>query len=119
VEYIRAVHAFTPSTHAAPSTKTIASIRHLHPLVGVDLPPFVNNFHLKIDFVLDRNGFISILTRFPCLSSNDALGTVYELLQDYFVFDDFASGFAIFFEICKHIVCGHILPLVSHLLVAL
>jgi hypothetical protein len=80
----------------APSTKTIVSIRHLHPLVGVDLPPFVDDSHPKINFFLDRKAFISILTRFPCLSSNDASCTVYELLQDYFVFYDFVSGFVSF-----------------------
>jgi hypothetical protein len=44
---------------------------------------------------------------------------VYELLWDCFVHDDFASGFDLFLEICEHITCGHVLPSVSHLLVAL
>jgi hypothetical protein len=103
----------------APLAETITTIRHLHPLVGVDLPPFVDNFHLKINFVLDKEAFIFTLTRFPCLSSDNPLGMVYELLRDYFVLDDFASDFVIFFEIYKHIICGHVLPLVSHLLAAL
>jgi hypothetical protein len=40
------------------------------------------------------------------------------LLWDCFVPDDFASGFNIFFEIHGYITCGHVLPLVSHLLIA-
>ncbi len=43
---------------------------------------------------------------------------VYELLQDYFVLDDSASGFDLFFEICKHIAHGHVLPSISRLFVA-
>jgi hypothetical protein len=41
------------------------------------------------------------------------------LLWDCFVLNDFASSFNIFFEIHGHIACGHVLPSVSHLLVAL
>jgi hypothetical protein len=40
-------------------------------------------------------------------------------LWDCFAYDDFASGFDLFFEICKHITHGHVPPLVSCLLVAL
>ncbi len=38
---------------------------------------------------------------------------VYELLRDCFVLDDFASGFNLFFEVCGHIVQGHIPPSIS------
>jgi hypothetical protein len=43
---------------------------------------------------------------------------VYELLQYYFVLDDFTSGFDFCFKICKHITIGHDLPSVSCLFVA-
>jgi hypothetical protein len=43
---------------------------------------------------------------------------VYELLQDYFVLDDYINDFDLIFEIFEHITCGHVPPLVSHLLVA-
>ncbi len=43
---------------------------------------------------------------------------VYELLWDCFVLGDFASGFEFFLEICGHIVRGHVIPFVSHLIVA-
>ncbi len=33
--------------------------------------------------------------------------------------NDFANGFDIFLEICEHITCGHVLPLISCLLVTL
>ncbi len=38
----------TPNTHVAPLTETITTLHHLHPLVEVDLPPFVDNFHWTI-----------------------------------------------------------------------
>jgi hypothetical protein len=41
---------------------------------------------------------------------------VYELLQDYFVPDDFASDFDLFFKVCGDIVRGHVPPLVSFFL---
>jgi hypothetical protein len=41
---------------------------------------------------------------------------VYELLRDYFVLDDFVSGFDLFFEVCGHIAQGHVPLLVSHFL---
>jgi hypothetical protein len=72
--------ALAPNIHVAPLAETIVTIHHFHPLVGVDLPPFVNDFHPKINFVLDRKAFISTLTCFPCLSYDDPLGMVYELL---------------------------------------
>ncbi len=52
----------------------------------------------------------------PRFSSNGPLGMVYELLQDCFVPNDFANGFDHFFELCGHIVQGHVPPLVLHLL---
>jgi hypothetical protein len=44
---------------------------------------------------------------------------VYELLWDCFVPDDFANGFDLFFEICGHIVRGHVPPSISCLFFAL
>jgi hypothetical protein len=64
----------------APSTKTITTFRHLHPLAEVDLPPFVDDFYLETNLVSDREAFISTFTRAPIFSSNDLLSMVYELL---------------------------------------
>jgi hypothetical protein len=63
-------------------SKPIATLCHFHPLVKVDLLPFVNDFHLEMDLVLDRKTFISILPLFPHLSFGGPLGMVYELLRD-------------------------------------
>jgi hypothetical protein len=41
-----------------PLLKTIVALHHLHPLAKVDLPLFVDDFHLEIDFVLDRKTLI-------------------------------------------------------------
>jgi hypothetical protein len=73
---------------------------------------------IQNEFFLNREAFIFALTHLPCLSSNDFSGMVYELLRDCFVLDDSASGFDFFFEICGHIVHGHVPPSISCLLVA-
>jgi hypothetical protein len=113
------VCALAPNILAAPSAKTIVALRYLYPLVEVDLPPFVDNYHPKMDLVLDRKAFIYALTHFPHLSFNSPSGMVYELLWECFVHDDFVNGFYLFFEICEHITCGLVFPSVSRLLVAL
>jgi len=87
-----------PTLFVTPSTETIATFCHLHPLVEVDLPPFVNNFHLETNLVLDKKIFIFTLTCFPHLSSNDPSSMVYELLWDCFDPNDFANGFDFFFK---------------------
>lgn len=51
---------------------------------------------------------------FGGLSSN----MMYELLQDYFILDDFGNGFDLFSEICGHIVHSHVPPFILCLLVA-
>jgi len=71
------MHALAPSTHRAPSTESIVALHHLHPLTKVDLPLFVNDFHLETNLVLDSKTFIFPLTRSPHPSN-----MVYELLQD-------------------------------------
>ncbi len=49
-------------------SKTIVVLRHLHRLAKVDLPPFVDDFHLETYFVLDIKEFIFALTYSPHLS---------------------------------------------------
>jgi hypothetical protein len=95
-EYVRAICALAPCTHAAPLAKTIATLHHFHPLVEVDFPLFVDDFIQKTDLVLDREAFIYVLTYSPLLSSYSLSNVVYELLQYCFVLDDFASGFEFF-----------------------
>jgi hypothetical protein len=92
---------------------------HLHPLVEVDLPPFVDDFHPKKDFVLDKKTFIFSLACSSRLSFDGPSSMVYELLQDCFIPDDFANGFDFKIYTCGHIICGHVPPLVSCTLVAL
>jgi hypothetical protein len=113
------VHALAPNTLAAPSSKTIVALCHFCPLAEVDLPPFVDNCHPKMDLVLDREAFISTLTHSPRFSFGGPLGMVYELLWDCFVLDDYANGFDSFFEICKHNIRGHVPSSLSCLLVAM
>jgi hypothetical protein len=59
-------------------------------------PPFIDDFHLKTTFVLDRKAFIFFLTRFPSLSFGGLSGMVYEFLQDCFVPNNLTSGFDLF-----------------------
>jgi len=88
--------ALTPNILATPLVNTIVAFRHLHRLAKVDLPLFVDNFHPKIDLVLDTDAFISALTCSPCLSSSGPSIMVYEFLQDCFIHDDSTSGFDFF-----------------------
>jgi hypothetical protein len=117
--YVQTIHALASNIFVTLLVITILALRHLHPLVEVNLPPFVSDFHPKMDLVLDKKAFIFIVACFPCLSFNGLLNMVYELLQDCFVPNDSTTGFHLLFEICKHIACGHVPPLVSSLLVAL
>jgi hypothetical protein len=49
-----------------------------------------------MDLVLDRNAFIFALTHSPHFSFGGPSDMVYEFLWDYFVFDDYVSGFDFF-----------------------
>jgi hypothetical protein len=89
---------------ATPSNETTKVLCFLHPLIEVDLAPFVNDFHHEIEVILNWEAFISVLVHSPHLSSNGTSCMVYELLQDYFVPYDFTSNFNLFFEVCGHIV---------------
>jgi len=49
------------------------TLHHFHPLVEVDLSPFVDDFNLEMDLVLGREAFISPLMHSPRLSCNNPL----------------------------------------------
>jgi hypothetical protein len=115
--YVQTMHALASNISAALSATTILALCHLHPLVEVNLPPFVNDFHSKMDLVLNKKAFIFIVACFPCLSFDGFSNMVYELLQDCFVPND-STSFHLLFKICRHIACGHVPPSVSSLLVA-
>ncbi len=91
------MHILIPSTPATPWAKTIATLPHLHPLVKVDLPLFIDDFHPK-RILFWKEAFIFVLTHFPCFSSNSPLSMVYELLQDCFVPNNSASGLISFLK---------------------
>jgi hypothetical protein len=97
------MHALTPSTPITPFDKTMGILCLFHPLVEVDLPAFVDDFHPETEFILDQNAFIFTLVGSSHLCFDASLGIVYELLQDYLVLDDFTNDFNIFFKICGHI----------------
>jgi hypothetical protein len=48
------MHALASNILVALSMKTILALHHLHPLAKVDLPLFVDDFHPKMDIVLDK-----------------------------------------------------------------
>jgi hypothetical protein len=112
-EYVWIVHALVLNTLVALSDETTGVFRLFHPSTKVHLPPFVDDFHLNIEAILDYEAFVSILAYLPHLSFGGLLGMVYELLWDCFVLDDFVSGFDLFFEVCGHIVWGHVPPSIS------
>ncbi len=58
-EYAQTMCALAPNTLVAPLVETIMTLRHLHPLAKVDLPPFVDDFHLETNLVwIERNLFL-------------------------------------------------------------
>jgi hypothetical protein len=50
------------------------------PLVEVDLPLFVDDFHFETKFTLNQDPFIFALVHSSHFSSSGPLGMVYELL---------------------------------------
>jgi len=79
------VCALALSTPIAPSDETRRVFWFLHLLAEVDLPPFVDDFHLETKVILDQKTFISILACSPHFSFGGPSNMVYELLQNYFV----------------------------------
>jgi hypothetical protein len=75
-------------------------------------PHFFNDFHLKMKIILAREAFVSTLICSPRLFSSGPLNMLYELLWNCFVPIDYAMSFDLFFEICGHIVWGHVPPLI-------
>jgi hypothetical protein len=69
----------------------------------VDLLPFVNDFHLEMEVTLDRKTFIFTLACSPRFSFGGPSDMVYELVRNYFVLDDYANGFDLFFKVCGHV----------------
>jgi hypothetical protein len=46
-EYVQIVHALAPNTPATPFDEATKVLCFFHPLVEVDFPTFVDDFHLK------------------------------------------------------------------------
>jgi len=59
-----------------------------------------------MEVTLDWEALIYVLVYSSHLSSSDLSPMVYEFRQDYFVPNDFVSGFNLFFDVCGHIVCS-------------
>jgi hypothetical protein len=68
------------STFVALSDETTGVFRLFHPFIKIHFPPFVDDFHLKIEATLDQEAFVSTLVYSPHLSFGGLLGMVYELL---------------------------------------
>ncbi len=71
-----------------------------------------------MDFVLDKETFIYVLTCFPHLSFGSLEVWCLSFCKIVLYLMTLLVALIIFFEICEHIVCGHIPPLISCLLVA-
>jgi hypothetical protein len=92
-----------------PFNKTAKVLHLLHPFVEVDLPLFVDDFHLEMKGTLDQETFISALVHSPCLFSDAPwvwCMNFYETILQ--------SSFDLFFKVCGHIARSHVPPLVSH-----
>jgi hypothetical protein len=83
-----------------------------HPYAKVDFSPFIDDFHPETKVILDQAVFIYALVCSPRLSFDGPSGMVYEFLRNYFVPNDFANGFDLFFETCGHISQSLVPPLI-------
>jgi hypothetical protein len=72
----------------------------------------MDDFHVETKVILDQKAFFCFGS-FTMSFFDGLLGMVYELLQYCFAPDDFMSGFNLFFEVCGHIVQGHVPPSIS------
>jgi hypothetical protein len=55
------------NTPRGPYDETMGVLHLLYSLVEVDFPPFVNDFHFKMEVIVDRKTFIFALVHSPCL----------------------------------------------------
>jgi hypothetical protein len=84
----------------------------LHPLVEVDIPPFVNDSHLETDVTLIGR-HLSLFWLVQHVFFPMAFQICYmNFYTKRIVPNDYANGFDLFFEVCGHIVQGHVPPLV-------
>ncbi len=51
-EYIRVICALVRNTPVTPSNETMGILCFLHPLVEIDLPPFMDDFHPEMKVIL-------------------------------------------------------------------
>ncbi len=68
-----------------------------------------------MEVTLDQETFVSTLACSPRFSFDGPSNMVYEFLRIFFISNDFADGFNLFFKVCGHIIQGHVSPLFSHL----
>jgi hypothetical protein len=52
-EYARTICTLTSNTLVAPSNETTRILRLFHPLAKVNISPFIDDFHLKTEVILD------------------------------------------------------------------
>jgi hypothetical protein len=103
-KYLRVVRVLALRILVVPFDETTLAFRLFHSLQKVDLPTFVNDFHLDKGYF--RLGCIFFaLACSSCLSFDKPLSMVcMSFLQYFFVPYDFVSVFDLFFEVCGHIV---------------
>jgi hypothetical protein len=92
-EYVWTICALSLNTPPTPFNKTTRVFCFLQQLVEVDLPPFIDDFHLEMEVTLNQRAFIYVLVYSSCFSSNGFSPMVYEFWQDCFVPNDFANDF--------------------------
>ncbi len=111
------MHALFPNILVVPFNETMVAFCFLHPLVEVNLPFFIDDFHPNTKVILNQDAFISTLACSLCFSFSGLSNIVHELLRYCFVPITFASGFEFLKKVCGHIICSHVPPFVSHLLI--
>jgi len=73
-EYVQAIHALTSSTFISPFDETTKIICFFNPLVEVDFPTFIDDFHFEMKFTLDQDPIIFALVHSSHFSSWWSIG---------------------------------------------
>jgi hypothetical protein len=101
-QYVQIIRALILNTPPTLFNETTRIFHLLHPLVEVDLPPFVDDFHPEIKVILNWKHLSFFKICSPHVSFGGPLGMMYELPWYYFVTNDFTSGFDLFIKLWAH-----------------
>jgi hypothetical protein len=113
-EYSRATRTLAPFSLAPTPSDITLAFTALHPKSNRYFPFFLEEYEPNQNFKFSFNSFKLAFQHMPHLLASGHYGMVFEHLQDFFNLEDLASGFLQLFQLCFHIVKGHIPLQIAH-----